>query len=113
MIAAAVVAILVTAGIYFGTKSSSVETKNAASKPGMNPENPMLKEYLQEARTEKGTLIGVVSPTWNQLTEEKRKDALKQMLFFGSEKGYKKVHLKNKEGKTTGSADGGGILVFD
>ncbi len=73
----------------------------------------MLKEYLQEARTENGTLIGIVSPTWNQLTEEKRKNALKQMLSFGSEKGYKKVQLENKEGKTIGTAADGSILVFN
>jgi len=113
LVAAAVLSILVTIGIYFGTKSSPVEIRNAASKPRINPKNSMHKEYLQEAHTENRKLIGIVSPTWDQLTEEKRKDALKEMLSFGSEKGYEKVQLENTEGKTMGFAASGSVLVLD
>lgn len=113
LIAAAVLAILVTVGIYFGAKSGSVEAGNAASQSRTNSGNSTLTEYLSEARVVNETLVGVVSPTWNQLTEEKRKNALKQMLAFGGEKGYKKVQLENKEGKTIGFAAGGSISVLD
>ncbi|HLM62498.1 MAG TPA: hypothetical protein VK308_16980 [Pyrinomonadaceae bacterium] len=113
LITAAILAILVTAGIYFGTKSGAVETKNAAGKPVAASENSMSKDYLQEARVENGKLIAIVSPTWSQMTEEKRKGMLKQMLAFGSEKGYRKVQLENKEGKTIGVAADGSILVLE
>jgi len=113
LIAAAALVILIIAGIYFGTNSGPVEQREAASKTRINLENSMLKEYLQEARIENETLVGIVSPTWNHLTEEKRKDALKQMLSFGGEKGYKQVQLENKAGKTIGSAADGSILVLD
>lgn len=113
LIVAAAIIVLIIAGIYLGTKSARVETKEPASKPRMNLENSMLKEYLLEARLEDGTLVGIVSPTWNHLTEEKRKDALKQMLSFGGEKGYKKVQLENKAGKTIGTAEGASILVLE
>lgn len=113
LIAATVLAVLVTVGIYFGTKSSLAETGKGANKPRTNAGNAVSPEYLQEARIENGKLVGIVSPTWTQLPQEKRKDALKQMLAFGNEKGYKIVQLENKEGKTIGSAAPESILVSD
>jgi hypothetical protein len=113
LLAATVLAILITAGIYFGTKFSSVETGNAAGKSAANSENSISTQYLQEARVENGKLIGVVSPNWNQLPENKRKEMLRQMFAFGSEKGYKKVQLENREGKTIGFADAASVVVLD
>jgi hypothetical protein len=113
LIATAILAILITAGIYFGTKSGAVETGNAAGTPVTGSENSLSKDYLLEARVENGKLTAVVSPSWSEMTEEKRKGILKQMLAFGSEKGYRKVQLENKEGKTIGVAADGSILVLE
>lgn len=111
--AAAGLAVLITGGIYFGTKSSPTDAGNTTGNPKTNVENSMAKEYLQEARIENGKLVGIVAAAWNQMPEEKRKAVLKQMLAFGSEKGYKKVQLENKEGKTIGSAADESIFVLD
>lgn len=108
-----IVAVVALLAFYFGTRSAPVEVKDTSAVPKMNLENSMLKEYLQEARIEDGTLNGVVLSTWNHLTEEKRKDVLKQMLNVGGDKGYKKVQLVDKEGKTVGTAANGTITISD
>jgi len=113
LIAAAILAVIIIGGIYFGTKSDKTEVKDLASAPKLSLENSMLKEYLKEARVQDGTLHGIVLPTWNHLTEEKKKDVLKKMLNFGGEKGYKKVQLVNKDNKTIGTAADGEISVLD
>ncbi|MGI8788442.1 MAG: hypothetical protein ACR2HG_11855 [Pyrinomonadaceae bacterium] len=109
-----IIALVALLAFYFGTKTAPVAIKdNANAAPKMNLENSMLKEYLQEAHIEDDTLDGIVLPTWGHLTEEKRRDVLKQMLNFGSDKGYKKVRLTDKSGKTVGTAANGTITISD
>jgi len=57
----------------------------------MNLENSMLKRFLQEARIREGTVNGTVSPAWEKLPEEKKKEVLKQTLSLGAEKNFQKV----------------------
>lgn len=113
LVIAAAVAVVFVFGIYLGTKSSAPPAKEPAGAPKLNLENSMLREYLSEARIEDGTLNGIVLPAWNHLTEEKQRDALKMMLNVGGEKGYKRVNLTDKSGKTVGTATEGGIKVFE
>lgn len=113
MFSLAVLVFIAIIGIYLATKSSPVKVQDVSSVGKMNLENSMLKEYLSEAVIQDATLNGVVLPTWNHLTEEKKKDVLKQMLNFGGEKGYKKVQLVNKESKTVGTAVDGLITISD
>ena len=47
------------------------------------------------------------------LTEEKKKDALSQMLLQGGEKAYKKIQLQDKDNKMVGSAAEGNIQLMD
>ena len=111
MFSLAALVFVVIIGIYFATKSAPVEVKETSSVPKLNLENSMLKEYLQEATVKDETLNGIVLPTWNHLTGEKKKDVLKLMLSFGSEKGYKSVQLVNKEGKAVATAANGDISI--
>ena len=83
-----------------------------AGVPKMNLENSMLKEFLREARIKEGTLHGITSPEWEKLSDEKKKEVLKQTLILGTEKNFKKVELVDEKGKAVGSAEGGEILIF-
>ncbi len=106
------VAIALTA-FYLGTKSNVGKTTESAGVPKINLENSMMKDFLSEAVVEEGTLKGVVLPSWNHFTAEKKKDVLKQIVSFGAEKGFGKVQLDNKDGKMVGSAADGMVFVND
>lgn len=113
MVSVALLAVIIITGIYFATSSNSVKVEDVQSVPKMNLDNSMLKEYLLEARIEDSTLKGIVSPTWNHLTGEKKKDALKQMVSFGADKGYKKIQLVNQDKKPVATAEDGFITILD
>ena len=113
MISVALLALIIIGGIYFATKSEPVKVQETSSVPKMNLENSMLKEYLLEATVQDATLNGVVSPEWNHFTVEKKKDALKQMLTFGDEKGYKKVKRATKNNKPVATAADGEMVILD
>jgi hypothetical protein len=70
----------------------------------VNLENSFLKDYLQAARIDQDTFIGVVSQSWDNTTEDKKLEMVSKVLSFGKEKGFKKVHLLNTKGETVGHA---------
>lgn len=110
-IIAALVLTIILGGVYFITTSNAPKQGDVSIAPKMNLGNSMLKEYLEEARIQDETLNGIVLPAWAKLSDDKKKEVLKQTLILGGEKGYKKVELKNKEGKTVGTAEGENISV--
>lgn len=110
---AAALAILIMLGLYFGTKSNSSETKQTPVAAKMSIENSLLREYLQEARIQDATLNGVVLPSWNSLTDDKKKEVLKQMFNLGGAKGYTKVRLVDEKGKPAGSAENGNVSLIE
>jgi len=113
IIALATLVFVVIIGIYFAKKSSPVEVKETSTAANLNLDNSMFKEYMLEASIQNASLKGVVLPTWNDLTAEKKKNVLKQVLNFGVDKGYKKVQLVDKDGKTVGTAADGNVLLME
>ena len=110
-VATAVVALLILA-IYFTAKPDSNEPKPNQPPPKISIENSSLfKEYLQEARIQEGALSGIVAASWNSLTDEKKREALKQMLNLGGAKGYTKVRLVDEKGVIVGSAENGSVFL--
>jgi hypothetical protein len=112
LIVAAVVLAAIVFGVYFLTKSEVIEPSAAPGVPKMNLENSLLKEFLQDAYIRDGTLNGVASPAWENLSEEKKREVLKQTLKLGAEKNFKRVQLVDEKGKAVGSAEGTEILIF-
>lgn len=110
-ILAALILAIIALGFYVGTTFASVETPNRT--PLLKMENSMLKEYLKEARIEDETLSGVVLPTWEGLSGEGKKQALKMMLTFGGEKGYRKVELVNQKSEKIAIATNGEFYVVE
>ena len=118
LIALAAIALLLFSIIYFGSKSSSdsveaVQTEMPVTLPKMNLEDTILIDYLQEADIQNATLNGIILPAWSELTEDKKKDVLKQMLKLGDAKGYTKIQLVDKENKLIASAANGNVFVLD
>lgn len=84
---------------YFSTHKSSPNVQK------VNMENSAFKDYLQVARINEETFIGVVTPNWNSINEDKKQEILTNLLNAGKEKGFNKVHLLNQEGLTVGFAN--------
>jgi hypothetical protein len=79
----------------------------------VNLENSSFKDYLQSARIHEELLIGIVTDNWNAADEEKKQEVLGKLLNAGKEKGFKKVHLLNREGVSVGYATETEIVVKD
>ena len=68
------------------------------------------RDYVKTAGITDETLIGFVNPSWNDISEEKKREVLKNILAVGKEKGFKAVRLQ-EEGKTIGYADQNNITT--
>ena len=77
----------------------------------MNLENSTLKDFIQTARISEDTFYGIVLPTWDGMTREKKEEFLSKVLVIGTEKGFMKVNLINKQGQTVAFAAPGKIEI--
>lgn len=67
--------------------------------PPSNLQNSMLKNHPKEARVEDDTPNGVVLPMQDSLSSGTKKQNLKLMVFFGGEKGCRKIDLETEKTK--------------
>lgn len=110
LLAATVIIVVLSFSLYFWANYQGAE-KVSQNVKKVNLENSMLKEYIKEARISDDTFFGVVLSSWTGLSREKKEEILKKIVFIGEEKGYKNVHLLDKEGKTAASASGENITI--
>lgn len=110
VIALLVGTIVLTIGLYvFVEFGSSPPVSPDVQK--VNLENSTFKDYLQTARINQELLIGIVTENWKNASEEKKQEVLGKLINAGKEKGFKKVHLLNREGVTVGHATETEIVV--
>jgi hypothetical protein len=95
--------ILLSAALYMYVEYHS-QQRSSPSVQKVNLENSAFKDYLQAARINQETLIGVVTPAWDAINEDKKLEMLGKLMNVGREKGFSKVHLLNQQGKTVGYA---------
>ena len=110
LVAAAVVA-LILLGIYFGTRTPAKSVESSGTKIELT--DPVLQEYLQEAKINGEVLNCVALPKWNVLTKDQKIYALRVIATFGKEKGYNKVQLLDVDNKLVGTTANGEVLVMD
>lgn len=101
---AAVAVIAVCAGLYVWAEYFSEQPEPSAGVIKVNLNDASFKDYIQSARISDQTFFGVTSPAWNLLSREKKEEVLKKIYAAGADKGYKKVHLLDKEGNAAGHA---------
>lgn len=85
---------------YFSSAKPSVEPISEK----INLEESVFNEYFNAARINENTFYAVTSPSWQDLSDENKENVLSKILAEGKTKGYKNVHLMNKDGKTVGTA---------
>lgn len=106
---AAVLTFTLVGGLYVWLEFYAPAMKSSPSVRKVSLEGNPLREYFKTARINKETYFAVVEPTWNGLSKDVREDILKKTLNEGTEQGYTKIHLLDKEGKTIAFASAEGI----
>lgn len=105
LIAATILAIVLSVGLFFWSEVFTTPPKLSAEVKELNFENTEFKGFVENGRINNETLFAITSPAWITLQSEKKEEILAKMLADGSKKGYKKVHLLDKNGQTSGSAN--------
>ena len=72
----------------------------------------VLAEHIKSGKITDDTFYGLLLPSWDNLTKEKREEYLQKVYQLGAEKGYKQVNFTSKEGKPAGYAIATKIEVF-
>ena len=70
----------------------------------VNLENAVFKEHLKSAKISGETFHGMLLPSWNELSKEKREEYLKKILQAGPSMNFKQVNLLKADGKQAGFA---------
>ena len=65
----------------------------------------VMSEHISTARISSGMFYGLLSPSWELLTKEKREEFVKKVLEAGRSKGFEQVTLLGKEGKVAAYAN--------
>lgn len=104
LLAFTILTLLATAGLYVWVETVSKEEALVTNVKNVNLENSSLKEHIQTARISGDIFYGIVLPSWDLLSREQKEEFISKVLLVGSEKGFSRVNLINKQGKTVGFA---------
>ena len=113
LLAAAIIAILLGVGIYFGVGYFGGNQASSTNVKKVNLDNSSLKEFIESARISTETFYGITTPAWDILSTEKKEENLTKIYDLGKEKGFTKVLLLNKDGKTVGTASAGSVSALN
>lgn len=104
LLAATILAVVFSVGLYVWAEYQTKGEAVSQNVKKVNLDNSMLKDFIKEARISDETFYAVVQSSWGGMNREKKEEILKKIVSIGAEKGFKNVHLLDKEGKTAGSA---------
>jgi len=107
LLVATIIIVGASGGAYFWASQPSVETSSAESASDVNLGTSELRDYVRSVRSTPSTLYAITTPNWDQLSDEKKKDLLRQGLELTSKTGQKSVQFVNPRGRVEafGAAD--------
>ena len=111
LLAATILSIVLSIGLYFWAEQQDEIGGVFQNAQKVNLDNSSLKEYVKEARISDETFYGVVLPSWSGLTRDKKEEILKKIAKVGADKGFKSVHLLDREGKTVGAVSNDNVTI--
>ena len=112
LLAATILIVIVNTGLYFWMNGEELPQNSSQSVQKVNLENSVLKDFVKEGRITNQIFYGLVTPEWSNLDQEKKEDVLKKLYATSAEKGFAKVHLLDKDGKTVGFIDAMGAQSY-
>jgi len=104
LLVSAILIVLSSVGLYFWSNQSTAETSSAEQASDISVENTELKEYVRAGRATSETFYAITLPSWDQLTDDQKKDLLRKALEFANANGQKNVQLLNVRGRSVGYA---------
>lgn len=113
LLAATIIIALLSGGLFVWVNYLGAEKTLSNNVKTVNLDNSSLKTFIQTARISENAFYGVTTPAWEGLSNEKKEETLAQLLTLGSEKGFLKVHLIDKQGKAVGTASKEKIEVLN
>jgi len=96
--------IALSIGIYIYANFFVAEKGVTAEVRVVGIEDALYRDYIESARVSNETLYGLLLPTWENLSKEKKQEILQKLYQDGKDKGYSQVNLINKDGKPAGFA---------
>ncbi|HMJ08707.1 MAG TPA: hypothetical protein VK468_06860 [Pyrinomonadaceae bacterium] len=111
LIAATILVLVVSVGIYMWSGNSDGEAAAVAATE-LNLDGSGLKEAVRVARGSGGSFYGIVQPSWDNLNADEQKQLLKKAVAFGATKGLNHVYLLSSKGRTVGYGAGDRLEVF-
>jgi hypothetical protein len=99
-----VLIVIASAGLYFWADSPLTESTSTETAKDISFEGSALKEYMKTGRGTDETVYAIALPSWEELTDAKKKEVLQQALEFANQNGRKKVQLLNAQGRSVGYA---------
>jgi hypothetical protein len=112
LLAATIFVIISSIALYVYVYQIAVPADVSTNVKKVNLDNSSLQEFLKTARISGETFYGITLLEWQSMTTEKKEEALKKIFSMGADKGYTKVHLINKDGKTVGYASAEKVEVI-
>ena len=112
LLATTIIAIVGSLGLYLWVEYFNPPPKLSETVKTINLENSSLKEYIQTARLNGDMFYGIITPNWDNMDDEKKEEFLRKIVLVGGEKGFAKITLMNKQGRTVGYASPEKVEVY-
>ena len=104
LLIATIVAVAISTGLYFWSNQPSADMQSAEVAADVNLDGTPFKDYLRTGRATPQTFYAITLPSWDELTEDQKKDILRQALEFANKNGQKQVQLINVRGRNVAYA---------
>jgi hypothetical protein len=107
-----VLIVTASAGLYLWADGPMADSGATEKARDVSFDGTPLKEYMRTGRATEETFYAITLPSWDQLTEAKKKEVLKQALEFATQNGQKRVQILNPQGRNAGFAAEGQTEVL-
>jgi hypothetical protein len=95
-----VLAVIASLGIYVWAEYYANEPQTASNVKTLPIGDPEIKPFIRTAKVSGTILYAVVTPGFEQLSQEQQTDLAKKLQQQGVQNGYERVAILNGEGKT-------------
>lgn len=107
------IGIFISGGLFIYATFFMVEEKiSSVGVSTVELDNSILSEHIKSGKIYQEAFSGLLLPSWDNLSKEKREEYLKKVYQLGAQKGYKQVGLISKDGKPAGYASADKVEVY-
>lgn len=104
LLAVSILLITASVGLYVWANFLGEQKVATSSAQSVNLDNAVFKEHIKTAKIAGETFHGVLLPSWNDLSKEKREEYIKKIMQAGPAMNFKQVNLIKADGKQAGFA---------